>query len=473
MTLIYVAPPRILPARSIPRLPPRPSGRRALDELENARYRRERRRADEDIALCAALGAGPGGSFGSLGAFWAAAPFNPYRISGVALDLNPSDPSGVTTTAATLSDESNFSAWTNGGGFAVTSDDDGDADLLTSTGETDAYVMQNLGNMAFGASGITPCTYSVQIKNDSGEWLLVQTTSSSPGNNRTWIDLDTWEVGTSGANHEDVTVSEPDQDGYRTISITVGASAGGLQFWLRLVANNGSTTQVEAGQEIWAKNASVSQVRVSGLVNLISDTAVAQATANNQPGWEEDGINGKSAIRSYVPASATHFLATTEEDVLDLVDGDDTPHTLFFVVDPQGDASSEHVIAAWLGSDSAAYVISTAATTGAITITKRGDADDSAVTFTSSYTLADLADGVVLVIRNNGETVDVRVNDGALDSGSLDAGEFTPTSFRLLASSSAGSNLSMGRVLGYGRTLTDGEVTYLVRGLARAYGLSL
>src|SRR5690606_38786062 len=100
------------------------------------------------------------------------APFNPGSVGDLVLHVDPSHPQGVTTTAATLSDESNFSAWTNGGGFAVTSDDDGDADLLTSTGETDAYVLQNLGNMAFGASGITPCTYSVQIKNDSGEWLL-------------------------------------------------------------------------------------------------------------------------------------------------------------------------------------------------------------------------------------------------------------------------------------------------------------
>src|SRR5690606_37221247 len=80
MTTINVEQPRILPAYSIPSVSPRPRGRRALDELERARFWRERRRADEDIALCAALGAGPGGSFGSLGAFWAAA-FDPRRVS--------------------------------------------------------------------------------------------------------------------------------------------------------------------------------------------------------------------------------------------------------------------------------------------------------------------------------------------------------------------------------------------------------
>lgn len=80
-TIVHVERPCVLPAYSIPGVLPRSRGRRLLDELERARFWRERRRADEDVALCASLGALPGGSFAGLGPFWAAA-FSPAKVQG-------------------------------------------------------------------------------------------------------------------------------------------------------------------------------------------------------------------------------------------------------------------------------------------------------------------------------------------------------------------------------------------------------
>jgi hypothetical protein len=400
--------------------------------------------------------------------------FAPTQISGCVLWLDPRVTDGIVLANASITDGLRLSTgWTHTNVTPSLNEDGLGGTLFTVSSTTTPRATQSITNVGTSTTAQPPCTITVKYKAGTAPFLLVESVAAAA--NRTWVNLSTHAIGTSGANHSGVSVSAPDSLGYRTVSVTMNANALGTAPAARfaLVSADNATTGASVGQTIWLKEATVDQPRIGAYNNLATEVAssFSQGTVSNQPGYEVAGINGQAAIRSYVAASATQYLTSTEAAVMSLFSGDDTPWYLAAVVLPRQTIASESsaVFSAFSsGSDNLSALLQDNGGIGPWAVYRR--AGSGSIEAEVSTTHGGSGAAQVVEAWFTGSQVFIS-KDGATpnpNGATSTQGAITPTAMRLLAfGTSAGAKMSLGAVTAFSRVPSSEERSWIRQGLAR------
>jgi hypothetical protein len=411
--------------------------------------------------------------------------FRPTQVSGCVLWLDPRVTDGIVLANATITDGANLhsATWTHTNVTPVYNQDGLGGTQFTVSSTTTPRATQSIANSGVSLTAQPPCTITVKYKAGTAPFLLIESVASAA--NRTWVNLSTHAVGTSGANHSGGSVSAPDSLGYRTVSMTMNANALGTtpNVRLQLVSADNVTTGASVGQTIWLKEATVDQPRIAAYNNLATGVAssFAQGTVNNQPGYEAAGINGQAAIRSYVAASATQYLASTEAAVMSLFSGDDTPWYMAAVVLPRQTIASESssVFSAYSGaSDNLSALLQDNGGIGPWAVYRRSGA--GSIEAEVSTTHGGTGTPQVIEAWFTGSQVFISKDGGTPNPNGTTStqGAQSPAAMRLMAfGTSAGARMSLGATVAFSRVPSNDERSWIRQGLARGgpspYGISV
>jgi hypothetical protein len=200
----------------------------------------------------------------------------------------------VATTAASVAEPSALDqvSWTKIG-VTVTANNDGVRDLLTANATT-----ANTAQAPANASTTQPIILTVDVKRVASDVLFVQTSSSAAG--RTWFNILTGTVGTTGANHSAVSITSLGAGEWR---ITLTASTHTTYALCHADADN--TLTCTAGHSFLASNASVTQVRATAFDNLVSGVSWSEVVANLQPLYVANAFGTKPGLRFHGAQSIT------------------------------------------------------------------------------------------------------------------------------------------------------------------------
>jgi hypothetical protein len=401
--------------------------------------------------------------------------FTVLQAAGCLAHFDLSDPASVFLANASIANGSDLATpgWTHTDVTASLNQDGLGGTRFTVSTATAPQASQNITNCGVNATANPPCAIAVKYKSGTIPFLLVETRSGTAAN-RTWINLGTHAVGTSGASHSVSAPSAPDGDGYRTVVVTMNANGGTPKVQFSFVNADNSTTAASVGQTIWLKTATVSQTRVRGLRNRITGQWWLQLTNNNQPGYEAIGVNGLPAMRSYIAGSAAHYLQSTEASVLAAFTGDDKPWTIVASVLPRQNIATESstLFSAYsAASDNFTGLLQDNGGIGPWTVHRR---DGVTLEAEQSSTHGGAGTARVVGAWFTGTAVSLTL-DGATPSpnGSLSSrAALAPTTMRLLAyGSNGGGNMSLGTLAIWARSLNAGEFETVSEALGRKYSI--
>ncbi len=282
------------------------------------------RRARELVRDCVGAGVGVAGGFPRR-ALGAVATFDATKISGCVFDVDPSDLGTRVLTFGSVANGSDFSnaTWTKAGVTVIandTTDPDGtttaDRITATSTGIT-SRILQNIVN---GSIGNCIRGFILYAKRNDVDWLFIESRNSGTAVDRTWFNINTGVVGTTGTNHSGAAIVAVG-GGWWRITLTVTAS-GNANFAIYLSSGDTIATGPTGAQYLWLWGAAVDETRIAGMINRASGVTWSQPAANNQPGITT--MNGRTAIRAF----STSWILSTEAAVVAAFSGEDKPHTL-------------------------------------------------------------------------------------------------------------------------------------------------
>jgi hypothetical protein len=399
--------------------------------------------------------------------------FRPTQVSGCVLWLDPRVTEGVVLANASIGDGANLhsSSWTHTNVTPSYNQDGLGGTQFTVSSTTTPRATQNIANSGTHTTAQPPCTITVKYKAGTAPFLLVESVAAAA--NRTWVNLSTHAIGTSGANHSAVSVSAADSLGYRTVSVTMNANALGTTPTARftLVSADNVTTGASVGQTIWLKDATVDQPRAN-LVNLVSGAAWTQSTAFLQLGYEVTGINGQACVRGY----GSQYVLSTEAAVIAAASGDDKALTLVAVLDK-------------VAADDVLIGLANAASTGNTNYwdlvrldSFRASKGDSGAN-TALATGTAMANGPHVVTLSFAGTTVTATTDGVttMNAAAFNVGSTTLDTIALFCRPrSTPAEIGSGRLGAcalYNRVLTADELAYVRQGLARGgsdpYGIQV
>lgn len=395
--------------------------------------------------------------------------FSATQVAGCVLWLDSRESDGIVLANASITDGSALNTgWTHTNVTPTLNQDGVGGTLFTVSSTTTPRATQNIATCATHTTAQAPCTITVKYKAGTAPFLLVESVAAAA--NRTWVNLSTHAIGTSGANHSGVSISAPDSLGYRTVSVTMVANALGTAPTARftLVNADNVTTGASVGQTIWLKEATVDQPRASALVEHVSGLSLPQATVNLQLGYEATGLNGHPCIRGY----GSQYNLLPVPALIAAASGDDKPLTVVAVLDK---TTAEDVViglAAAAGSGNTNYwdLIR-------LDSFRLSKGDGSANTALATGTA--MANGPhVVAITYSGTTASAKT-DGVttINNAALNVGSTTLDSAGLFCRPrSSPVEIGAGRlgaVAVYSRVLTDAELAHVQAGMAKRFDLSL
>jgi hypothetical protein len=400
--------------------------------------------------------------------------FSPFQVASCVLWLDPRESDGVVLADCSITDGARLSTgWTHLNVTPTLNQDGLGGTLFTVSSTTTPRATQNIATCATNSTANPPYTITVKYKSGTAPFLMVETGNVTL--NRTWVNLATHAIGTSGSSHSGASVGAVDQLGYRTISVTClvnGAGTATCRF--SLVSADNVTTGASVGQTIWLKEATVSQPRVRSLHNLATGLAASfdQATVNNQPGYEVAGIGGQAAIRSY---GQTQFLLSAEAAVAAMFSGTDKAWTLIWVGQQKVTTGTQGLWGARQNASSTP-IVQFSTSSGQYTLDKRDDAS----------TLVPRTGGTpntsvhVFEIEHTGQATTIYRDGVQLHTGAQDVGATTLDRMIIHGLTVAGANspdASSGAWVGHSRVLTAAERSWIRRGLATGgpspYGIAV
>lgn len=300
-----------------------------------------------------------GGGLGVAGGFasrlaGAAARFDPTKISGCVLDVDPGDSGTVTLTSASITDGSDFSsgAWNSGANVTTIANDttapDGTttADRLTSTSTSgDVAKNQSIANASI-TTGLRD--QQIYVKRNNVDWFAFGSANNMA--HITWFNINAGTVGTTTGVHSNVSITSVG-NGWWRIRLTVTSSVAAVML-VALVAGDGLITGPTPGQYLWAWGASVEESRYSAVLNRASGVPVSQSTVTNQP--LPMRFNGDAARPMAMRCYNVHGISTTESAPLTSFQNSN-PQTAFCAVSSLSVSGAAAIVGGYTASNAQPY----------------------------------------------------------------------------------------------------------------------